>query len=526
MRRHVSLVACCFLALALHARAQPGACAKLTSQHFPHTRIHSARNVAAGPFIAPREGPFPTRSLVLPAFCRVKGDVDPHIGFEIWLPEQGWNGRLLALGSGGFGGFIDDRQLASMMKKGYAVTANDTGHTGQGYAWMHDPVARRAWGHSATHDVIGPMKEIVRAFYKRGPAYSYFDGCSTGGAQAMEEAEFYPDDFNGIVAGSPGMDYSHLMLSFLWGLKSSTEHATLNPQKIQLLNRAVMKQCDAADGVKDGLVENPLACHFHPEKLLCKGKNTNACLTGQEVKTAELLYQGPRNPRSGAQIYPGFVPGSEAAPQYTGKLVNAYGWTMIQGPLARQYAIPLLKNMVFGKKWNWKSFDFDRDVARVDHAVHSDIDATDPNLRPFQAHGGKLIMTQGWGDPYNAQTYPIEYRAQVIAVFAAREGQREATKTVDGFYRLFMAPGMGHCLGGPGPSRIDALSAVRAWVETGKAPDKLVARTIHFPGEASTPPMSRPLCPYPQIARWTGKGSTNKAKNFVCTMPKHAAKAQ
>lgn len=519
MRRSVSLVACCFLAMTLPGRAESKACTKLTSQHFPHTHIRSAHNVAAGPFVASGQVAFLTPTVMLPAYCRVKGVVAPHIGFEIWLPEQGWNGRLLALGSGGFGGSIDDRQLASMLKRGYAVTANDTGHIGQGYAWMHNPAARRAWGHSATHDVIGPMKDIVRAFYKKGPGYSYFDGCSTGGAQAMEEAEFYPDDFNGIVAGSPGMDYSHLMLSFLWGLKSSTDHAALSPQKLQLINRAAMKQCDAADGLKDGLLENPLACRFRPQELLCKGKKTNACLTGQEVKTAELLYQGPRNPRTGTQIYPGFVPGSEAAPQYTGTLVNAYGWTMIQDRLARQYAIPLLKNMVFGKNWNWKSFDFDRDVARVDHAVHSDIDATDPNLQAFHSHGGKLIMTQGWGDPYNAQTYPIEFSARVIAVFAAREGQRKATKTVDAFYRLFMAPGMGHCIGGPGPSRIDALSAVRTWVETGKAPDKLVARTIHFPGERSTAAMRRPVCPYPQIASWTGKGSTHEAKNFVCAMP-------
>ncbi|HET7100409.1 MAG TPA: tannase/feruloyl esterase family alpha/beta hydrolase, partial [Terriglobia bacterium] len=397
---------------------------------------------------------------------------------------------------------------------------NDTGHTGQGYAWMHDPAARRAWGHSATHEVIMPMKQIVRAYYKKRPAYSYFDGCSTGGAQAMEEAEYYPDDFNGIVAGSPGMYYSHLMLSFLWGLKSSSEHATLSPQKLQLLNKAVLEKCDAEDGVRDGLLENPAACSFQPEELQCKSRNDNSCLTAQEVNTAELMYQGPRNPHTGAQIYPGFVPGSEASPEFTGRLANAYGWSLIQGPLATQYAIPLLKNMVFGDDWNWKSFDFDHDAIRVDQAIHADIDATNPDLRGFHEHGGKLIMTQGWGDPFNAQTYPIKYRDQVIGVFAAHEGKAKATSTVDGFFRLFMAPGMGHCMGGPGPSKVDALTAVRAWVETGKAPDFMVAQRMNFPGAAASPPMSRPLCPYPGIARWAGTGSTNEAKNFVCVMPK------
>ncbi len=459
---------------------------------------------------------------MLPAFCRVKGEVSPHIGFELWMPAEGWNKRFLSVGSGGFGGFIDYATLAERLKQGYAVTANDTGHTGQGYKWMHDPAALRAWGHSATHDTAEPAKQIIDAFYRKQSAYSYFQGCSTGGAQAMEEAEFFPRDFNGIVAGSPGMYYSHLMLSFLWGLKVATDHAVLSPQKLQLLHRAVMKECDAADGLKDGLLENPTACRFRPADLLCKGAATSACLTSAEVKTAELMYQGPRNPRTGRQIYPGFVRGSEASSQFTGRLAAAYGWSLIQGPLATQYAIPLLKNMVFGPKWNWKTFDFDRDVRRVDRRVHDEIDSVNPDLRAFQAGSGKLIMTQGWGDPFNAQTFPIEYREQVIRVFANQESGKQARRTVDAFFRLFMAPGMGHCMGGPGPSKTDALDALRAWVENGKAPDRLVAQKITLPGgKPSVPPMSRPLCPYPEVARWTGKGSTNNAGNFVCTAPKH-----
>ncbi len=523
---HVSLATCCFLVVALPGHAQTSACTQLASRPFAHTQISSARDVAAGPFVATRKGPFHTPAIVLPAFCRVKGVVSQHIGFELWLPEQGWNGRLLALGSGGFGGFVNDGQLASMLAKGYAVTANDTGHTGQKRAWMRDPVTRRAWGHSATHVVIGPAKEMVRAFYKRGPAYSYFAGCSTGGAQAMEEAQFYPDDFDGIVAGSPGMYYSHLMLSFLWGLKTSTDHAKLSPQKLQLLNKAVMKECDAEDGIEDGLLENPLACHFDPGQLLCEDRGSDSCLTRQEIETVKLIYQGPRNPRTGAQIYPGFVFGSEASPMFVGRLAVAYGWSLIQGPLATQYAIPLLKNMVFGKDWNWKSFDWDHDVTRVDRAVHADIDATNPDLRAFRQHGGKLIMIQGWGDPYNAQTYPIEYRDQVIDVFAAHDGLQEATKMVNGFFRLFMAPGMGHCIGGPGPSKADTLPALRVWVETGRAPGRLVAHRVSFPGEATSSPMSRPLCPYPETAHWTGKGSTNEAKNFVCRVPKARQEAK
>lgn len=507
---------CSLLAWAAAAHAQSGVCAALTMRHFSGARILSARLNAAGAFKLSASGPFVPGTVQLPAFCRVRGTAAPRIGFELWMPVS-WNGRLVATGSGGFGGTIDEDALASLLAKGYAATANDTGHTGQSYAWMHDRTARRAWGHSATHDVVGPVNAILRAYYRRRPAYSYFQGCSTGGAQAMEEAEFFPSDFAGIVASSPGMYYSHLMLSFLWGLKSASDHAVLSEQKLLLLHRAALKACDAADGLKDGLIANPPACRFNPATLTCKGADTSDCLTPEEMKTAQLIYRGPRDSRTGAQIYPGFAVGSEASAEYTGPLGVVFGWRVIQGPLALQYAIPLLKNMVFGEDWDWKTFDFDRDVARVDRAVHRDIDSVDPDLRAFEARHGKLIMTQGWGDPYNAPSLPIEYRDRVIALFAGSNDAQAARRQVDSFFRLFMAPGMGHCAGGPGPSEIDALDAVEAWVEDGKAPDRLLARKISLPGgRPSSPPMTRPLCPYPRLARWTGMGSTSDAANFVC----------
>lgn len=502
-------------------QAQTIHCAELAQIHFAHTRITSAARVPEGPFRIPQLGPLAARSVTLPSFCRVQGEVTPHIRFELWMPTRNWNRRLVAVGSGGFGGFIGYADLTRMLKQRYAVSANNTGHSGQSHAWMRNPAARRAWGHSATHNVAGPVQRILRAYYERPPAYSYFEGCSTGGAQAMEEAEFYPADFNGIVASSPGMYYSHLMLSFLWGLKAATDHAVLTPQKLQLLHGAVMKKCGSADEIRNGYLENPLACHFEPASLLCKEKNTSHCLTRQEVKTAELIYQGPRDPRTGAQIYPGFVFGSEASREFIGPLAAEYGWSMIEGPLARQYAIPLLRNMVFGESWNWKTFDFGHDVTVVDNRLHDEIDSIDPDLRAFQSRNGKLIMIQGWGDPYNAQTFPIEYRERVIRVFERNASSQQAQHTVDGFFRLFMAPGMGHCMGGPGPSRTDPLAALRKWVEKGKAPDRLVARRIEAThSEPAMQPMSRPLCPHPESAVWTGKGSTDDAKDFVCSAPK------
>lgn len=499
------------------AQAQSLDCGAVANTVLSQAKVLSAVAEPAGPFSVPAARPLKEQVVDLPAYCRIRGEAEPKVGFELWLPMN-WNGRLVAVGSGGFGGSIGYRDMVTHLAGGYAVTANDTGHTDQTFNWMHDPKALYAWGHSATHAVVVPAKTLVQAFYGRPAAYAYFLGCSTGGAQAMEEAEFYPGDFDGIAASCPGMHYSHLMLSFLWGLKVTTDHALLAPEKLQLLHAAVMNRCDGLDGVKDGLLENPPACRFDPRVLQCRSEPAAGCLTKPEVTTAQLLYRGPRNPRTGEQIYPGFVPGSEASPLFTGPLSSAYGWTLIQKPLAEQYAVPLLKNLAFGEQWDWRTFDFDKDVARFDAAVHAKIDAVSPDLRAFQALGGKLIMVQGWGDPLNAQTLPIGYRDGVIKLFA-RQGK--ASAVVASFFRLFMAPGMSHCMGGPGPSKFDLLGPLRDWVEKGRAPDRMVATKVDiFAGGNAGGTMTRPLCPYPQITRWTGTGSTNDAANFMCAAPK------
>jgi feruloyl esterase len=512
----VRLAAVALAAASLTCRAAPMDCPRLAALHLPGVAITTARPVPAGPFQVPALGPIPARAVPLPAFCRVAGTVAPRIGFELWLPREHWNGRLLAVGSGGFGGDLDYDSLADRLREGYAVTANDTGHRGTGFQWMRDPRALLAWGHESTHRVTVPAKRIVRAYYGSGPAHSYFLGCSTGGDQAMEEAEFFPRDFDGIVAESPGMDYTGLLYSFLWGLEAATRHGALSEGKLLLLHRFVVSKCAAQDGWSGGVLQHPLTCHVSLTPLLCRGKDRPDCLTRGEALTARLMYQGPRNPRTGAQVYPGFVPGSEADPAYTGKLSAAYGWTLIQGPLATLYAIPLLQHTVFGPAWNWKTFDFDRGVARVEQVLTPKIDAMDPDLRPFAARGGKLIMVQGWGDPYNAQTLPIEYRSQVIATFAGSGSRELAEHRVDSFYRLFMAPGMSHCLWGPGPSQVHALAAVRRWVEEEHAPAMLIAARLTPP--AMTPAAGatrRPLCPFPQYAHYIG-GNPDVPASFRC----------
>jgi len=507
------LAAVLFASLATGARADE--CAALAATKLQDAVIRTAEMQRAAPMtvrVFPGAAP---QTVQLPAFCRVNGVASGSIGFDVWLPAQGWNLRLLSVGNGGFGGEIQLAALADGLSKGYAVTSNDTGHQGSDRAWMRDPARVRLWGHSATHLVTGPAKAIVRAYYGSPARYAYFAGCSTGGAQAMEEAEFYPADYDGIVAGAPGMSYAHLMLSFLWGLKAADRPGGALPlAKLKLLNRAVLDACDHLDGARDGLISDPLACHFDVRRLTCAGSDTAACLTPAQVKTALLIYQGPHNPRTGARIYPGFVFGSEADQESDAQRARFYGWGGIQGPLAQSFAIPLLQDMVYhNPAWDWRSFDWDKDVADLDHRIGADITAMNPDLAEFAHRRGKLIIYQGWGDPLNAQTLPIAYRADVIDVFARQAGVEKAAGAVDGFMRVFMVPGMGHCSGGTGPDHFDALGAVRRWAETGRPPERMIASTDEA-GKA--PAKTRPICAYPASPHWNGRGSMWDAANFAC----------
>jgi feruloyl esterase len=514
------------IAAAVGLPARAADCAGLARLAVAGTNIVSAAISPPGPMTVPAaEWTDPPRTRPLPAFCRVRGVADPGIGFEVWLPAAGWNGRLLSVGNGGLGGSIRLDALADGLIAGYAVTSNDTGHQGEDRTWMRDPDKVRTWGHTATHLTTAPAKALVAAYYGASARYAYFAGCSTGGAQAMEEAQFYPGDYDGVVAGAPGMSYAHLILSFLWGLKAASAYpdSLIPPDKLALLHRAVEDQCGDPAGKKLSILDDPLACHFDPRRLQCQASDGPVCLTAHQVQTALAIYQGPRNPRTGAQIYPGLAYGSEFSDKPGQFNALAYGWGGIQGPLAQAFAIPILGEMVFhDADWDWRTFDWDHDVDTVDRRVAEDITALNPDLRAFAAHGGKLIIYQGWGDPINGQTLPIDYRAAVIAKVQRDQGvsRGAAVRDVDGFLRLFMAPGMAHCVGGPGPNRFDALNAVRAWVETDTAPDVLIATRPAKPdlGGSFTRPVVRPLCAYPAIARWTGAGDANRPDEFTCTL--------
>jgi feruloyl esterase len=365
------------------------------------------------------------------------------------------------------------------------------------------------------------VRSLVARYYGRKSSQSYFSGCSTGGDQAMEEAEYFPQDFDGIIANSPGMAYGRLMVSFLWGRRAATHFpdSRLSGAKLQMLHQAVLSACDDLDGVRDGVIEDPRQCKFDPAALSCKGDDAANCLNPHQVTTVREMLAGPHNLRTGEEIYPGFAWGSEASAEYPDAAgQRRIGWGGIQGPLADLFATPLLANVVFrNPNWTAGEFDFDSGVARVDHVFNGVITATEPDLRAFQKHGGKLIITQGWADPLNAQTYPIEYLERVEHFMAAdADRTHDPTAQVGSFFRLFMAPGMGHCGSGPGPNRFDAVAALDTWVVRHDPPTKIVA-SKHVNDDPDQPVVrTRPLCPFPTTAHWTGQGLTDVAANFTC----------
>jgi feruloyl esterase len=488
------------------APAAAASCESLTSLTLPDTTITLAQPVAAGEFTAPAGaanapgGPAPFKGL--PAFCRVAATLKPtsdsDIKIEVWMPASGWNGKFQAVGNGGWSGAIVYGPLARALAHGYATASTDTGHTGgSGSFALGHPEKLIDFGYRAVHQMTVEAKAIIAAFYGNGPKLSYWVGCSSGGKQGLKEAQRFPGDYDGIVAGAPANYWTHLMTGQLWAA-----HATLKdpasyipPSKYPMINKAVLEACDALDGVADGVIENPARRRFDPKTLLCQEEDGPACLTAPQVEAAKKIYGPSKNLRTGKEIFPGLAPGSELV------------WgALAGGPKPFAIADDHFKYVVFkDPSWDWRTLNFETDVALADKIDNGTINATDPNLKAFVAHGGKLILYHGWNDQLIAPQNSVNYYKSVEA---AMGGASKVSESV----RLFMAPGMGHCLGGPGPNAFDAVGALEQWVEKGKAPDQIVASHI-VGGKVDR---SRPLCPYPQVARYKGSGSTDEAANFEC----------
>jgi feruloyl esterase len=482
--------------------AAAGSCASLSKLTLPHATITLARAVEAGPFSAPGQGAGPSRPL--PAFCRVEATLTPSpdsdIKIEIWMPASGWNGKYEAVGNGAFNGSIAYPAMITALTRGYATSSTDTGHTGNTarFAAGH-PEKAIDFGWRAVHEMTIAAKAIIAAHYESAPRFSYWSGCSAGGRQAMKEAQRFPADFDGIIAGAPGLDWTGRAAQAVRVLQAldKNEAARLSPLQTQLLHRAAIDACDLLDGVKDGLIADPGRCDVDPSVLRCKGGDAGACLSAAQVDTARLIYSPLTNPKTNRQIA-GLAPGSELGWTPT-------GWTAS----ARATGVDQFRFLVFNDPaWEPQRFAGEPDVAIADDTDDGTINALDPNLKPFIDRGGKLIHYHGWSDPQISPFNSTQYYRRVLEAIGSQT-------SVERGYRLFMVPGMGHCGGGEGPNAFDMIGALEQWVEHGEAPDRIVAG--FSPARATGPvERTRPLCPYPQIAVYNGTGSMDEAASFTC----------
>jgi len=448
-----------------------------------------------------------------PAVCRVQGHVSPvpgsEIGFELWLPTDGWNGKFQMVGNGGYSSALDTRAMTALINRGYAVAATDTGHTGDDPDFVvGHPEAMADWGHRAVHETAVAAKTLVTAFYGRAPRHSYFSGCSTGGQQALMEAQRYPTDFDGIIAGDPGNNRTRLNLGFLWLYRVSHRSdgsLILPPAKLPLLNAAVLKACAGQNGglPEDRFLSAPSLCRFKAKKLQCQRdvSDESQCLTPEEVGAVEAIYRGAHNPRTHAQLYYGWPKGSELGwPAY---------WANPARP-AEPARLNFWRYWIFhDPDWTAARFDFDHDVARLDAAGLA-IDAVDPDLSAFAKAGGKLIQFHGLADPVVPPDESTTYYERV----------RAQTGDLSTFFRLFMVPGLGHCQGGPGLTYVATQDALEHWVEVGEAPATLLATRFKSMTPADGAAFTRPVCPYPAEAVYDGKGDRTTASSFTCRATK------
>jgi feruloyl esterase len=491
------------------APADATSCESLAALSLPHTTITLARSVPAGEFTPPpppdaRPGSIPAPLKDLPGFCRVAATASPNsdslIKFEVWMPSTNWNGRFQGVGNGGWAGNISYGGLAAALQHNYATASTDTGHEGGTACFaVGHPEKMIDFGYRAIHEMTVQAKAIIAAYYGAGARWSYWNGCSTGGRQGLMEAQRFPHDYNGIAAGAPAAYLSHLRFVSIWIARATLEDPAsyIPPSKYPLIHAAALNACDALDGITDGIIDDPTRCHFDPAVLTCKGSDAADCLTPAQVEAVRQIYSSLTNPRTGEQIFPALEPGSEL------------GWRdHAGGPEPRSISLSYFRDLIFqNPQWNFRNLDFDADVSLVDQEDRGVGNAINPDLGPFQLAGGKLLLYHGWADNLIAPLGTVNYYQDVLATMGGAE-------QTGSFARLFMVPGMGHCSGGPGTDVFDRVGVLEQWVEHGAAPEKIIA--AHRTKGAED--MTRPLCPYPQIAKWNGSGSTNDAVNFVCVI--------
>jgi feruloyl esterase len=501
------------LALSATLASSPASCESLKTLSLPNTTIVAAEMVAAGPFTQPGRGapPAPAAAApegrgrggpaappqIVPARCRINAILRPspdsEIEMEAWLPDN-WNGKFQFVGGGGWAGIISFPAMVSAVQEGYATASTDTGHKGGNALFaMNHPEKVVDFAYRAVHETTVQTKALIAKFYDRPARLSYWNGCSTGGRQGLMEAQKFPDDFDAIIAGAPANFQTHL---HAWDLSVAVPAlkdpaAAVPPAKLTMLSEAAVNACDAQDGVKDGLINNPRACKFDPAVLLCKNGDAANCLTAPQLESVKRAYATTKL-KNGDAVFPGKEPGSET------------GWGgVLSGQVAPGVSAGSFQVAYNDANWDAKTFDLDRDLKLTDEKVGSIINAVNPDLSAFKAHGGKLLLYHGWNDTAISPGNSINYYESVV---------KKMGGTQKDFVRLYMAPGMQHCGGGPGPNQINYMAIMERWREANTTPDAIEAYHV----TNNRVDMTRPLCPYPQVATYKGAGSTNDASNFVC----------
>lgn len=509
------------VALAQTGTTRDDQCAQLAQLKVSNTTIE-AKTVAAGAFEYPKDtSPAQAeRFKSTPQFCRVQAHAHPapdsDIVIEVWLPATGWNGRLQGLGNGGFAGTVPHAAMSAAAKRGYAVVGTDTGHKGGDNAeWaLGHPDKVVDFGYRSIHEMSTFAKAAVRAFYGEPAQHSYFIGCSTGGRQALMESQRFPEDYDGILAGAPAHNWTRLLTSALWSMQAlGNDPASYIPRtKWKAVETAVNNACDANDGVKDGVLNDPRQCHFDPSVMQCKdGTNDDSCLTPKQIAGLKKMYTGPVDAQ-GKPLFFGLLPGAESRPN---------GWeTWVSGDeLGKSngffFGKEYFTNFIYqDPKWDFHTADVTAAMKKADERDGKVLNELDPNLSPFAKRGGKLILYHGWNDPAIPALNTIDYFENV---------EKKMGASADGFLRLYMVPGMQHCGGGPGATSFggnqapfepekNVLSALEQWVEKGVPPGTIIA-------SRSNPQMTRPLCPYPQSLKYKGEGDPNDAASFSCVKP-------
>lgn len=496
----LTIAAACGM-LGARSASAAASCESLAALNLPETTVTLAQEVSSGSFTPPG-GSTPLTGL--PVFCRVALTVAPAIHIEVWLPKATWNERYRGEGGGGYAGSISYPGLATGIRAGYATASTDTGHVGGSGTFALNADGTLNWGliedfaQRSLYQLAVKSKAVINAFYGAAPKYSYWNGCSTGGRQGMMAVERFPEEYDGLVIAAPAIHWDRFIPAEIWPqiVMNQEVGAPIATSKLTAVTNAAVTACDAADGVADGVINDPRKCDYDPAQAICKaGDDPTACLTPQEANAVRKIWNGPTGANTGKRLWFGLERGASFAglaglSPFPIAVTHLAYWTE--------------QNAAFD--WHTVSeAGFEGEFRLSQQKFNAVIGTDDDNIQRFRKHGGKILMWHGEADQLIFPRGSINYYERVVS-------GNGGLKHVDDFLRLFLAPGVAHCGGGNGPNPVGTFEAVVNWVENGVAPERILATRALSGGAVR----SRPLCPYPKTAKWTGVGSTDDAANFAC----------